>query len=1463
MAPLTFADTHNMIAFLTKSDASEGFDQIVDFLTAYTIQYALMVNPIIYVSCIKQFWASVSIKKSNDAVKLQALIDRKKVIITEDTIRQALRLDDVDGIDCLPNEEISAELAQMGYEKPTAWNEFSSSMALAVIYLATVMINAQVDGLSSYNTKYTSPTLTQKAFANMRRIGKGFSGVDTSLFDTMLVQKHVQDDAEVEEDEDDNEKVANLEQDKIAQALEITKLKQRVKKLEKKRGFKSFGFKRLRKVGTTQRVESLNDTVVDDQEDASKQGGGIVELDANEDVTLVDVDDEVEMDTNIQGRMAESQAKAYNLDLQHSEKVLSMRDTNEAEPAEVEEVLEVVTATKLMIEVVTTAAPTTTAAQVPKASALRRRRGVVIQDSASVIVHSEVQSKDKGKGILIDEPKPLKGQAQIDMDEAFTRQLEAELNANINWNEVIEQNTAGFKMNFFKGITYSEIRPLFEKQYNLNQAFLKRVEEEVLVKEKEIKEEGSKRKGDSLEQKIAKKQRMDEEAEELKRHLQIVANDDDVYTEATPLASKVHVVDYQIHYENNKRYYKIIRADGAHKLFLSFITLLKNCDREDLETLWKLVKERCESTEPKNFSDGFLLNTLKIMFEKPNVEANVWRDQKGRYGLAMVKSWKFFKSCGVYIITLTTTQMFQLVKKKYPLTHFTLEQILNNVRLEVEEESEMSLELLRNRYALSLNTFCADNHPPMLEKDMYDSWKSIMVLYMMNRQHGRMILESVENDPLIWPSIVENELTRPNKYFELSATKAIQDDCDVKASNIILQGLPQEKGDDPIDAINHMMSFLTVVVTSWYPPTNNQLGNSSNPRQQATINNEREQVETIPRNKGLLSATTAKEKATCLNSTLNQRGKGMIHDLGIAEAQTTQTIITHNAAYQADDLDAYNSDCDEINTAKVSLMANLSQYGSDDLAKVHNYNNVNHNLINQAVQAKPLSKQLNIMNQSETEITSDSNIIPYSQYVSESQQAAVQNSNFPAQQDALILSVIEQLKNQVVNCTKINLENKSVNDTLTTKLERYKDQVRILKEEHNVDLKSKDIVSDSCAQYIEIDNLKQTLLEHLKEKESLMQTVTLLKNDFQKEESRNINRETTLEKQIKELNNIVFKRNQSAQTVHMLTKPQFFYDHTTKQALGFQNPFYLKKAQQLEPKPHDDNVIQKTNAIMIHDSEETLMLAEESRSKMLLKQKDSMMSEKKVNTKPVDCANSMNSEEPNPSTRPTQVEVPKELPKVSMVNTSLKKLKHHLASFDVVVKERTTATTTTKEKDMVIKKLKEKIKSLSGNMKEDKIKHELDKIETINIKLDHRVTKLIAENEHLKQTYKQLYDSIKSSRIRSNEQCDDLIKQVNIKSVENSDLNASLQEKVLVITALNDNLRKLKGKVVVNEAVILHPIDLELLKVDVAPLAPKLRNNKTAHSDYLKHTQKETETLREIVKHERSLNSLNTSLYYT
>ncbi|GJZ15498.1 hypothetical protein Tco_0551175 [Tanacetum coccineum] len=117
MANLKFADTHNMVAFLSKPAKSEGFEQIVDFLNAHTIKYALTVNPTIYTSCIEQFWATVKAKTVNGEVQLQALVDGKKIIITESIVRRDLQLEDAEGVDCLPNATIFEQLTLMGYEK--------------------------------------------------------------------------------------------------------------------------------------------------------------------------------------------------------------------------------------------------------------------------------------------------------------------------------------------------------------------------------------------------------------------------------------------------------------------------------------------------------------------------------------------------------------------------------------------------------------------------------------------------------------------------------------------------------------------------------------------------------------------------------------------------------------------------------------------------------------------------------------------------------------------------------------------------------------------------------------------------------------------------------------------------------------------------------------------------------------------------------------------------------------------------------------------------------------------------------------------------------------------------------------------------------------------------------------------------------------------------------------------------
>nr|GEY33034.1 hypothetical protein [Tanacetum cinerariifolium] len=369
--------------------------------------------------------------------------------------------------------------------------------------------------------------------------------------------------------------VEHLELDKVAQAMEITKLKRRVKKLEKGNKVKILKLRRLQKVGTRQRVETSDKTVMDD---VSNQGRMIAEMDQDADVVLKD-DKEVvdavkdvhdEENAQDQGRTAESQAEIYKIDLDHANKEKDKR--------------------------------------------------VVIRNpeesSPSIIIHAETKSKDKDEAI--DHVKKMaKEDPAVKKYQVLKREPQTESQARKNM-IVYLKNVVGFKMDYFKGISYDDIRPIFEAKFNTNVAFLQKTREE-------IKEEESivlRMINEILVERAVKRKKLDEEVEELKRHLQIVPNeDDDVYTEATPPAQTVLVIDYQIIELNNKPYYKIIRADDTHQLYVSFLSLLRNFNREDLEALWSLVKERFSTSNPNNFSDDFLLVTLRAMIEKPDIHA--------------------------------------------------------------------------------------------------------------------------------------------------------------------------------------------------------------------------------------------------------------------------------------------------------------------------------------------------------------------------------------------------------------------------------------------------------------------------------------------------------------------------------------------------------------------------------------------------------------------------------------------------------------------------------------------------------------------------------------------------------------------------------------------------------------------------------------------------------------------------
>nr|GFA23075.1 hypothetical protein [Tanacetum cinerariifolium] len=382
--------------------------------------------------------------------------------------------------------------------------------------------------------------------------------------------------------------------------LEIIKLKERVKRLEMANKVKSSKLRRLRKVGASRRIESS-----DDMEDVFNQRRMIDDIDKDEGIELVKDTDIAETE----GRHAAQQAKK--------------------QPS------------------IPAAAPTVVAAYT------RRRKGVIIRDQEeelSLKTPAETPKvKDKGKGILVETPKPMKKKDQIELDAEYARKLHEEINKYIDWDAAMDhvnqksknpqyikryqgmkkrhqtesearknimiylKNTAGYKMDFFKGMTYVEICPIFQASINETPA-----------------------------QKAAKRRKLSEEtqeAEDLRKRLEVVDDeDDDVFIEATLLARKVPVVDYQIVLINNKPRFKIIKADETHQLYISFTMLLKNFDREDLENLWGIVKERFSTSKPTNFFDEYLLLTLKTMFEKPDEQDAVWKNQRSVHGLAFVKS---------------------------------------------------------------------------------------------------------------------------------------------------------------------------------------------------------------------------------------------------------------------------------------------------------------------------------------------------------------------------------------------------------------------------------------------------------------------------------------------------------------------------------------------------------------------------------------------------------------------------------------------------------------------------------------------------------------------------------------------------------------------------------------------------------------------------------------------------------
>ncbi|GKA27628.1 hypothetical protein Tco_0713796 [Tanacetum coccineum] len=325
MTTLPFAETHNLVVFLDKPAESKGFEQIVDFLNASSIRYALTVNLTIYTSCIQQFWATVKVKTVNGEVQLQVLVDGKKIIITESTIRRDLQLEDAE-----EEEEINEE------NVPTHSND---------------------------------PLLSGEDRLKLEEL----MALCTSL----------------------QNRVLDLEHTKTTQALEIDSLKRRVKKLKKKQRSRTHGLRRLYKVGLSARVISSKDEGLG-EEDASKQGRKIHDIDADEDITLDNVHDEDMFDT-------------------------------------VATAGEVVTTANVKVSAVSLIAATITTVELTLAqtlaelkSAQPKTKGVVMQEpSETTTTTTTIPLKDKGKGIMVEEPLKMKKKDQVLFDEQEAIRIQA------------------------------------------------------------------------------------------------------------------------------------------------------------------------------------------------------------------------------------------------------------------------------------------------------------------------------------------------------------------------------------------------------------------------------------------------------------------------------------------------------------------------------------------------------------------------------------------------------------------------------------------------------------------------------------------------------------------------------------------------------------------------------------------------------------------------------------------------------------------------------------------------------------------------------------------------------------------------------------------------------------------------------------------------------------------------------
>ncbi|GKC77025.1 hypothetical protein Tco_1127799 [Tanacetum coccineum] len=565
------------------------------------------------------------------------------------------------------------------------------------------------------------------------------------------------------------EKVTKQSNDPLS-AAEIISLKKRVKKLEKGKKSRTHKLKRLYNVGLSARIYSSKDEAdLGDQEDASKQERKIADIDKDADISLVDGtqgrygedimfdindlaeeeviakseaaskdvnlnEDEVTLAQTLQ-KMKSTTPRAKGVVIQEREQGISQRtqtsaqkskDKGKAKLIEHEQPLK-------MKDQISFDEQEARRLQAEFNKEVRLEREKEEEEASNVVLIKEwddvqammdadyklatrLQAEEQG-GLTVEEKSRLFVELMNERKKHFARLREKEqrrkpLTKAQKRNQMCTylKNMAGFTHNQLKNKSFDEVQKAFDKTRSWIDSFVSM--------DSEVVEGSSKRAGDELRQESIKKQKIDDDKEtaELQSLVNVIPDEEEVAVDAIPLATKPPViVDNKIHKEEKTSYYQITRADGSSKMYKVFSQLLKIFDREDLETLWRLVKAKHGNTRPHKGYERVLWGDLKVMFG-PHVEDVVWRDL--REGKVLL--WKLFDSCRVHFVRFQNLQVYMLVEKKYPLTPATITDMLNK-KLQADHLNEISslklilLELMLLVYTLLLLVNAADTKLQLLK----------------------------------------------------------------------------------------------------------------------------------------------------------------------------------------------------------------------------------------------------------------------------------------------------------------------------------------------------------------------------------------------------------------------------------------------------------------------------------------------------------------------------------------------------------------------------------------------------------------------------------------------------------------------------------------------------------------------------------------------------------------------------